>query len=152
MTVGSSGPEPSSTNPKKTTTLSVLSSSTSTSTPGAGPNLVLGHGSSGSDGLGLGGKVVPVVTASPILSPVGPGGGGSLLDLVGGVGTTESSSNPNKVDFDDYETLPVNSVTAHMMAGALAGIMEHCVMYPLDSVKVWEPSQYSIPHLRTYTY
>lgn len=35
-----------------------------------------------------------------------------------------------------YETLPTSSVAIHMTAGAIAGIMEHCVMYPLDSVKV----------------
>lgn len=34
-----------------------------------------------------------------------------------------------------YETLPTSSVSVHMTAGAFAGIMEHCVMYPLDSVK-----------------
>lgn len=34
-----------------------------------------------------------------------------------------------------YETLPTSSVPIHMTAGAIAGIMEHCVMYPLDSVK-----------------
>lgn len=36
---------------------------------------------------------------------------------------------------DDYETLPTDNVGTHMIAGAIAGIMEHCVMYPLDSVK-----------------
>jgi len=39
------------------------------------------------------------------------------------------------MNFEDYETLPTTNVSSHMMAGALAGIMEHCVMYPLDSVK-----------------
>lgn len=40
------------------------------------------------------------------------------------------------MEFDDYETLPTSSTfTTHMVAGAFAGIMEHCVMYPLDSVK-----------------
>lgn len=37
---------------------------------------------------------------------------------------------------DDYEMLPTHSVAVHMVAGAAAGIMEHCVMYPIDSVKV----------------
>lgn len=37
---------------------------------------------------------------------------------------------------EDYESLPTNNVGAHMTAGAIAGVMEHCVMYPLDSVKV----------------
>lgn len=40
------------------------------------------------------------------------------------------------MNFDEYETIPSSNVTDHMMAGAIAGIMEHCVMYPLDSVKV----------------
>ncbi|XP_046383792.1 mitoferrin-1-like [Ischnura elegans] len=39
------------------------------------------------------------------------------------------------MNFEDYESLPTNNVTTHMTAGAIAGIMEHCVMYPLDSVK-----------------
>lgn len=38
---------------------------------------------------------------------------------------------------DEYEALPPTvSLGTHMCAGALAGIMEHCVMYPVDSVKV----------------
>ena len=40
------------------------------------------------------------------------------------------------MNVDDYESLPTNSVAVHMTAGAVAGIMEHCVMYPFDSVKV----------------
>lgn len=37
---------------------------------------------------------------------------------------------------DDYESLPENMHPAiHMAAGALAGISEHCVMYPVDVVK-----------------
>lgn len=39
-------------------------------------------------------------------------------------------------DVDEYESLPTTSVTTHMMAGAMAGMMEHVLMYPLDSVKV----------------
>ncbi|XP_065211678.1 mitoferrin-1 [Planococcus citri] len=39
------------------------------------------------------------------------------------------------MNFEDYETLPTNCITTNMTAGAMAGIMEHCVMYPLDSVK-----------------
>uniref|UniRef100_A0A3P9C5T4 Mitoferrin-1 n=1 Tax=Maylandia zebra TaxID=106582 RepID=A0A3P9C5T4_9CICH len=36
----------------------------------------------------------------------------------------------------DYESLPPHvSVTTHMTAGAVAGILEHTVMYPVDSVK-----------------
>ncbi|KAG5871855.1 hypothetical protein JTB14_006924 [Gonioctena quinquepunctata] len=36
---------------------------------------------------------------------------------------------------EDYETLPTDKISTHMIAGAIAGVMEHCVMYPLDSVK-----------------
>ncbi len=37
----------------------------------------------------------------------------------------------------DYETLPENSsLTAHLIAGALAGIGEHTIMYPVDIIKV----------------
>lgn len=43
---------------------------------------------------------------------------------------------PGDPDYDEYETLPSSSISTHMTAGAIAGIMEHCVMYPLDSVKV----------------
>lgn len=39
------------------------------------------------------------------------------------------------MNFEDYETLPTADVSTHMTAGAIAGLMEHCVMYPLDSVK-----------------
>lgn len=43
---------------------------------------------------------------------------------------------PFNVD-GDYESLPPHaSVMTHMTAGAVAGILEHTVMYPVDSVKV----------------
>lgn len=36
----------------------------------------------------------------------------------------------------DYESLPPHvSMTTHMTAGAVAGVLEHTVMYPVDSVK-----------------
>lgn len=36
----------------------------------------------------------------------------------------------------DYEALPEDaSLTAHLVAGAFAGIMEHTVMFPIDSIK-----------------
>ena len=38
---------------------------------------------------------------------------------------------------NEYESLPSNfNSKVHMMAGAMAGIMEHGLMYPIDSVKV----------------
>ncbi|XP_008549634.1 mitoferrin-1 [Microplitis demolitor] len=39
------------------------------------------------------------------------------------------------MDIDEYESLPTTSVGVNMTAGASAGIMEHCIMYPVDSVK-----------------
>lgn len=37
----------------------------------------------------------------------------------------------------DYEGLPQGVATStHMLAGSVAGIMEHCLMYPIDCVKV----------------
>lgn len=41
------------------------------------------------------------------------------------------------MDEDDYESLPNSTVAINMFAGAVAGITEHSVMYPLDSVKVF---------------
>jgi len=43
------------------------------------------------------------------------------------------------LDIDDYEGLPENTpATTHMLAGATAGITEHCIMYPVDCIKVSE--------------
>lgn len=48
----------------------------------------------------------------------------------GGGGSKDAGS-------EDYENLPTSaSLSTHMTAGAMAGIMEHMVMYPVDSVKV----------------
>ncbi|XP_060806935.1 mitoferrin-1 isoform X3 [Amyelois transitella] len=53
------------------------------------------------------------------------------------------------MNFDDYEALPTNqNFTTHMTAGAIAGVMEHCIMYPLDSVKTRMQSLRSL-HNRT---
>lgn len=47
-----------------------------------------------------------------------------------GVGCKDAGS-------EDYENLPTSvSLSTHMTAGAMAGILEHSVMYPIDSVKV----------------
>uniref|UniRef100_A0A1A9Z9K8 Mitoferrin n=1 Tax=Glossina pallidipes TaxID=7398 RepID=A0A1A9Z9K8_GLOPL len=39
------------------------------------------------------------------------------------------------MNIDDYESLPTTSVAINMTAGAIAGVLEHIVMYPMDSVK-----------------
>lgn len=50
--------------------------------------------------------------------------------------TKSNDDAPFSVD-GDYESLPPHaSVMTHMTAGAVAGILEHTVMYPVDSVKV----------------
>lgn len=40
----------------------------------------------------------------------------------------------------DYESLGANSTMGqNAIAGALAGIGEHCIMYPVDSIRVSNP-------------
>jgi solute carrier family 25 (mitochondrial iron transporter), member 28/37 len=41
-----------------------------------------------------------------------------------------------EAEFDDYEAIPHSSLAVNMMAGALAGIAEHSLTYPVDSIKV----------------
>uniref|UniRef100_A0A3P9CB92 Solute carrier family 25 member 28 n=1 Tax=Maylandia zebra TaxID=106582 RepID=A0A3P9CB92_9CICH len=49
----------------------------------------------------------------------------------------------------DYEGLPQGvSTSTHMLAGAVAGIMEHCVMYPVDCVKTRMQSLHPEPGAR----
>ncbi|CAF2428386.1 unnamed protein product [Rotaria sp. Silwood2] len=50
---------------------------------------------------------------------------------------------------DDYESLPESVHPAiHMTAGALAGIGEHCVMYPVDVVKTRMQCMNPDPHAK----
>ena len=56
-----------------------------------------------------------------------------LGDLTGGRSRTEHVEAGTEVD---YESLPTDRISAHLIAGGAAGIMEHCVMYPVDCVKV----------------
>jgi hypothetical protein len=53
-----------------------------------------------------------------------------------GPGTIESS--PGYVDPEDvdYEALPTTSVRTQLLAGAIAGIAEHTIVYPIDAIKV----------------
>lgn len=49
----------------------------------------------------------------------------------------------------DYEGLPQGVATrTHMLAGAVAGIMEHCLMYPIDCVKTRMQSLHPEPGAR----
>lgn len=50
---------------------------------------------------------------------------------------------------EDYESLPAHaSLCTHMTAGAVAGVLEHTVMYPVDSVKVTPRRQQGV---KTFT-
>lgn len=51
---------------------------------------------------------------------------------------TNFTNEPNstKMDEVDYESLPTDRLSVHLVAGGAAGVMEHCVMYPVDCVKV----------------
>lgn len=69
---------------------------------------------------------------------------GSLTPRIGGetelqtVDFTRSAQDAQTEDTEpDYEGLPQGASTStHMLAGAVAGIMEHCLMFPIDCVKV----------------
>lgn len=54
----------------------------------------------------------------------------------------------------EYEALPEDSsMSACLLAGAFAGIAEHAVMYPIDSIKVWPDlklQRSSPPYWRTF--
>lgn len=59
--------------------------------------------------------------------------------LLGGVRPTDEGSNAELLQTTNEEMTANVSNTkfeTFVMAGAAAGIMEHCVMYPVDCVKV----------------
>ncbi|XP_005743894.1 mitoferrin-2 [Pundamilia nyererei] len=68
---------------------------------------------------------------------------GSLTPRIGGeteiqtVDLIRSAQDAQSEDSEpDYEGLPQGASTStHMLAGAVAGIMEHCLMFPIDCVK-----------------
>ncbi|XP_054635995.1 mitoferrin-2-like [Dunckerocampus dactyliophorus] len=62
--------------------------------------------------------------------------------------TTPESSSSTEAEVD-YEGLPQGATTGtHMLAGAVAGIMEHCLMYPIDCVKTRMQSLHPEPGAR----
>ncbi|KAM9770112.1 mitoferrin-2-like [Menidia menidia] len=93
--------------------------------------------------------------------------GGSLFDATGGLfgafsprltaepdfvamlhRSTPETSTSAEADLD-YEGLPQGVPTStHMLAGSVAGIMEHCVMYPIDCVKTRMQSLHPEPGAR----
>ncbi|KAK2558424.1 Mitoferrin-2B [Acropora cervicornis] len=51
------------------------------------------------------------------------------------VAKLEAITLPFSMEDSEYESLPTEKATVHLAAGALAGVMEHCAMYPVDCVK-----------------
>nr|XP_046230529.1 mitoferrin-2-like [Scatophagus argus] len=93
--------------------------------------------------------------------------GGRVLDAMVGFGGSPSPRMPGEHDFApmlhratpeistsvepeiDYEGLPQGVATStHMLAGSVAGIMEHCLMYPIDCVKTRMQSLHPEPGAR----
>ncbi|CAG9835257.1 unnamed protein product [Diabrotica balteata] len=58
---------------------------------------------------------------------------------------------------DDYETLHTDSFTIHLLACAMAGFMEFCIMFPIDTIKTrMQPLEFRgdtniLKYLRTMT-
>lgn len=123
---------------------------------GRGPG---GGGSSGGSGGAFGrrgwpkwmeleGRSAGGVAGGPAAGPGRSPGESALLDgwlqrgVGRGAGGGEAGAYQPPVRLDpesgpEYEALPAGAtVTTHMVAGAVAGILEHCVMYPIDCVKV----------------
>lgn len=48
-------------------------------------------------------------------------------------------ADPDEVD---YEALPTTSLRTQLLAGAIAGIAEHTIVYPIDAIKVSPSSQH----------
>lgn len=93
--------------------------------------------------------------------------GGRVLDATGGFVGSFSPRMAKEQDFSpvlhravsepstsvepeiDYEGLPPGAATStHMLAGSVAGIMEHCLMYPIDCVKTRMQSLHPEPGAR----
>ncbi|XP_041065493.1 mitoferrin-2 isoform X4 [Carcharodon carcharias] len=106
--------------------------------------------SSGSSGIGssiAAGSVVATVArksspalASPppffhiLVKPPSPPS--RLLNIMDNFSDEKKNSNSSNNSEGEYESLPETASTStHMIAGAVAGVLEHCVMYPIDCVK-----------------
>lgn len=57
----------------------------------------------------------------------------STIKNPSGVEIESSFTNPEE---EDYESLPTTSVKVQLLAGAIAGIAEHTIVYPIDAIKV----------------
>lgn len=88
--------------------------------------------SAGAEVRWLGGRIWPL--SEGIVGSLTPRiGGETELNAVQLHGLQEAT----EISETDYEGLPQGASTStYMLAGAVAGIMEHCLMFPIDCVKV----------------
>jgi len=63
-------------------------------------------------------------------------GHASQTDTPEKAAATATVLSPHEQDELDYETLPTTSVKVQLLAGAIAGIAEHTIIYPIDAIKV----------------
>ncbi|XP_078269489.1 mitoferrin-1-like [Rhinoraja longicauda] len=104
-----------------------------------------GEGSASSSGTGISGGSVAIARKSPALatpppffdilvSPPSPAS--RFLNIMDNFSDKNNSSSSSSSNEPEYENLPETASTStHMIAGAVAGVLEHCVMYPIDCVK-----------------
>lgn len=64
----------------------------------------------------------------------------SLLPQIQMTSTSHESTTENETmatpEEMDYESLPTTSIKIQLLAGAMAGIAEHTIVYPIDAIKV----------------
>lgn len=104
-----------------------------------------GEGSASSSGTGIAGGSVAIARKSPALATpppffdilVSPPSPASRFLSIMDNFSDENNSSSSSSNEPEYESLPETvSTSTHMIAGAVAGVLEHCVMYPIDCVKV----------------
>ncbi|KAM6442956.1 mitoferrin-2 isoform 2-T2 [Liasis olivaceus] len=94
-------------------------------------------GAGGAAGPGQGGAAAPGRLLLLLLGGDGGGGSGWVWPWPsGGGGEGGSGTDTEAGPEPDYEALPRGSAAStHMLAGAVAGVLEHSLMYPVDCVK-----------------
>ncbi|XP_064519089.1 mitoferrin-2 [Pseudopipra pipra] len=108
---------------------------------GGGGAMELGAGAGAGAGPGArggaeSGRVLLLLMGSGGGGPGRARRGGPEAEVSPGPGAGPGGPEPRSPPAPDYEALPQGAaVSTHMLAGAVAGVMEHCVMYPIDCVK-----------------
>lgn len=94
-------------------------------------------GAGGAAGPGQRGGAEPGRLLLLLLGGGGGGGSGWAWPSGGGGGEGGTGTDTETGPEPDYEALPRGSAAStHMLAGAVAGVLEHSLMYPVDCVKV----------------